>query len=388
MKIIKLLTLALALILSINSNYAQKVKATIKQTDAFTATVYARSSTPYNVQIGNINLCISIPDQTLTAGTNPADNDIIKTLLPNNVVLTTQGITNPYIIGNRAYYTYVIVSNTSTDVPTNWPADTDNPVMSFAFPNGASYFPDIRLSDFFFDGGGPTFGMYWYVQLNGGVGEVADENPFYGDGAVNNGSTAEQYVPIQLDIVPVRFLGFSATKVDNAALLNWQIENESAKTVSYEIERSTNGVDFVKIATVLAKNNGSSSNAYEITDNGIASLSTASVAYYRVKQIDVDGKFVYTTIKSIRLNSKAMLVGVYPNPVKNNANLTIDITEDKMISLQITDATGKEIRRSQFQVVKGINNKKIEMNGLSAGNYLFKIIAGEEIKTIPVIKAN
>lgn len=369
------------------SSFAQTVTGTIVDVGSNSATVYGKPTSGIANQVGNINICISIPDQTLSAGTNPTDAQITKVVNVTNGKIDNGTIVNPTIIGDRAYYTYLIFQDAGTDASANWTANVDNAIITFTFPN-SGYLTDLRLVDRTVDNGGPNGQMYWYVQFNT-LGDVTDYTaPFYGDGAVNNGGSSEQFVPVQITNVPVRFLGFSATKVDNAALLNWQIENESAKTVSYEIERSTNGVDFVKIATVLAKNNGSSSNAYEITDNGIASLSTASVAYYRVKQIDVDGKFVYTTIKSIRLNSKAMLVGVYPNPVKNNANLTIDITEDKMISLQITDATGKEIRRSQFQVVKGINNKKIEMNGLSAGNYLFKIIAGEEIKTIPVIKAN
>ena len=141
--------------------------------------MFARSTAAYNKQIGNITFAISIPDQTLIAGTNPTDGEITKSIALTNVSLATTGITNPYIIGNRAYYQFILVqTNTSADQATNWPADTDNPVISLTFPTD-SYFSGMLMNDLTFNCGVRTFGMFWFVQSIEGFGDLTDyTSPF------------------------------------------------------------------------------------------------------------------------------------------------------------------------------------------------------------------
>ncbi|MEO5891048.1 MAG: T9SS type A sorting domain-containing protein [Ferruginibacter sp.] len=192
-----------------------------------------------------------------------------------------------------------------------------------------------------------------------------------------------------LGTTPVKFVGFSAIKKDNNAVLTWQIENESAITDRYEIERSLNGVDFKKAYTVLPKNNGKSSNSYELTDLNLTSIRSSGIFYYRIKQVDKDGRSVYTTIKSLRLNTKGgFALGVYPNPIKNIANVTIDLEQDATTLISLTDAGGKQVQVIQVKLFKGPNIKNINMEGLAAGSYLLKVQTPTEVQTIPVIKTN
>ncbi len=221
-----------------------------------------------------------------------------------------------------------------------------------------------------------------------GTGVLIDpgaNDQLYGTGFYKSGDG--QYVPLDLNPSPVKFLGFSATKKDQSALLNWQIENEDANTASYVIERSLNGVDFTTLATIPAKNNGISFNNYTYTDNNLSTVFNG-VVYYRVKQLDKDGKFIYTSIQSVRFSGKGTIVNIYPNPVKNIANLTIDVTEDTKLSITLTDASGKEINKLQIPVTTGLNTHKIDMSKLSAGTYNLQVQSGSEIKTISVVKTN
>jgi hypothetical protein len=82
------------------------------------------------------------------------------------------------------------------------------------------------------------------------------------------------------------------------------------------------------------------------------------------------------------------VIGVYPNPVKNVANLTIDLEQDADATITINDASGRQVQNLPMQLFKGPNIKKINMGGLAAGSYMVKIQTATELKTIPVVKTN
>ena len=203
-----------------------------------------------------------------------------------------------------------------------------------------------------------------------------------------NGYTGSSYAKIGSVILPVKFLGFNVTKKNNDAILNWQIENESSLTGRYEIERSLNGVDFRKFTTVAPKNNGNSGNSYNLTDFNLLSVRSSGIFYYRIKQVDKDGQFIYSEIRNLRLNSKGIAIGVYPNPIREFANVTIDLEQDVDATITINDATGKMVQNIQMQLFKGLNIKKINMGTLAAGSYMLKVQTSTEIKTMTVIKTN
>ncbi|MDO9376751.1 MAG: T9SS type A sorting domain-containing protein [Ferruginibacter sp.] len=205
------------------------------------------------------------------------------------------------------------------------------------------------------------------------------------DGLGNSGSS---FVKIGSIILPVKFLGFNVSKKDGNALLTWQIENESAVTDRYEIERSLNGLDFKKINVLLPKKNGSSTNTYEYTELNLAAVKPEGPIYYRIKQIDKDGQFALSTIKNVRLDTRNLEVGVFPNPVKSNATLFLDLVKDARVTITINDASGKQVQNVPMQLFKGVNKKDINMSSLAAGSYLLKISTGDEVKTVHVVKTN
>ena len=198
-------------------------------------------------------------------------------------------------------------------------------------------------------------------------------------------STALLINPIPL---PVKFTGFSVVKKDNGANLSWQVENETALTDRYEVERSLNGIDFKSITTIALKNNGRSANAYTFTDADILSIHSSAVVYYRIKQTDKDGQFIYTEIKSVRLDSKGFSASIFPNPVRSKASLSIDLIENSPVTITLNDANGKVLKNIQVQGLKGINKKEVDMSNLSSGNYLLRIQTSTETTTLNVVKGN
>lgn len=188
--------------------------------------------------------------------------------------------------------------------------------------------------------------------------------------------------------LPVKFLDFSVAKKDKDAVISWAVENEDENADKYIVERSVNGNDFKAVETVPALNNGSSNNTYTVTQRDINAIANSGLIYYRVKQVDKGGKSVYTATKNIKLDSKAFAVKASPNLVRTTTTLTIDLAKDSKLLVSVTDANGKQIKNIQLQGFKGTNIKELNLDGLAAGNYMLKVNTGEEVKTLPIVKAN
>lgn len=387
----RILTIILAVSAFFNTAFAQTTTSvSIRKVTAggTSVEVVVKPSADINAQVGNINITFSIPDQTLTGGTNPSEASITKLTTINNVTLAPTDANNPYIIGNRAYYSYLILpTNGGIDVPTAFSSATDNVVATFTFLTN-TFFSGMQLNDLTSSGGGPNAQMVWYIQFNQGVGDVTNyTTPFYGVGANNNGGASEQFVTLQPPgTVPVKFLGFTATKKNNTALLSWRVENEDATTAKYVIQKSANAVNFDDVAEVPAKNNGS--NIYSFIQDNLSAIRNSGVIYFRIKQSDKDGKFVYTPIRSVRIDGKSFSVSSYPNPVKDYTKIIIDLIKESNVNVTVTDASGKLVRNINIQGVKGPNFKDINMNNLASGSYMLKVQADKEIKTISLVKVN
>jgi Secretion system C-terminal sorting domain len=280
-------------------------------------------------------------------------------------------------------FTYVkFVHNTATVASNTYtPSANGYELFSFALQGTPAVIPQIEMVS------NLSTGDYVFGVVDG-AGNLIDPgagNQLYGPGFTI--ASGVHILPLTNVPVPVKFNGFTAIKKDNDGLLTWSVENESPVTDRYEIERSFNGVDFTKFATVAPKNNGLGSNVYNLTDANLSSLRTSSnIIYYRIKQTDKDGQFVYSEIRSIRLNGKNFSAGVYPNPVKDVAVLSIDLLENEPVSVMIIDAAGKQVQQIQIQGVKGLNVKKVNMGSFASGTYQFKVKTTSELKTISVVK--
>ncbi|MEJ7588773.1 MAG: T9SS type A sorting domain-containing protein [Ferruginibacter sp.] len=369
-----------------NALFAQSLQATITQ-GSTPRSVYIKvksKTSPYapTVPISTVNFCLQI------ASTVPKPALTVVEVLPATAVGLYTVTDSSAETAAEGFYTWNIDGTDGTSV-TTWTGEEEKTFLEVFFDNSPANTAIVRLVHR--PEGGSTGTSTFYLSV-GGIPQQIEGELFYGPTAVNN--TAGVYpsgtavVTLPGVVLPVKFLGFNAVKKENNAVLTWQIENESSLTDHYEVERSLNAVDFQRVSTVTRKNNGSTTNTYDLIDVNISALRSAGIFYYRVKQVDKDGYFVYTGIRSVRLDKNGLVFGVYPNPVKNYANLTIDSEQDTDASVSITDASGKQVQNTQVVLFKGPNIKKINMGKLSTGNYLLKIQTPTEIKTIPVVKVN
>ena len=143
--------------------------------------------------------------------------------------------------------------------------------------------------------------------------------------------------------VPVKLLSFSAVQNNNRTVqLQWKTTNE-VDNKNFVVERSKDGVNFTVLENIEAKNEALSNYTF------IDKKPNESVNYYRLKQVDKNGKFTYSNIVAINLNSNEInAFSIYPNPINDILNLHINATNNTKAHLVITDILGQTIKRKKY----------------------------------------
>jgi hypothetical protein len=166
------------------------------------------------------------------------------------------------------------------------------------------------------------------IILNGTYNLVLE---FYENGGENRVS-----FNILNSVLPVKLVSFTGTANRNTNLLNWQVQNED-NLAFYEVQKSTDGINFTIIDKVAAKGIATASN-YNAADKNILD----PVNYYRLRMVDNNNSFSYSPI--IKLNGTFDEgVRLFPTIVNNN---NISITTSKALqnaSMALYDATGRFI---------------------------------------------
>ncbi len=171
-------------------------------------------------------------------------------------------------------------------------------------------------------------------------------------------------------ILPLRWLNVTGNlNTQKQATINWQVQEN--KVATYEIEKSIDGRTFHSIAIINSKGNGT--NSYTFSEV----LPLKNIAYYRIKQIDVDGKFSFSAIIKL-LNNEISKLAVYPNPATTVVNISMGNAKLLNTAVQLTDAKG-----AILQVIKLVNyNQQINVQQLAKAIYVLKFIDGTVLRFI------
>jgi hypothetical protein len=137
-------------------------------------------------------------------------------------------------------------------------------------------------------------------------------------------------------VVPVELVAFNAKSIEHQILLYWHTASEINNT-GFEIERSSNAKNWKTLGFVEGKGTILTPQQYEYLDK----FPNAGVNYYRLKQLDFDGKYEYSPIISMEHKDSKMDLSLFPNPATNQLNL-IGIADGPY---RIFDLMGKIIRQ-------------------------------------------
>lgn len=175
--------------------------------------------------------------------------------------------------------------------------------------------------------------------------------------------------------LPVKFVEFSANRLDKECLLKWSTSNE-LNCNSFEIQRSVDGKLFTTIGIAHPIKNSSNFNQYSFIDE----QPLGGVSYYRIAAIEEGNTISYSSMKSLVFEINNSIFSVSPNPTTNN-NINIYFQElgSGTVTLKIFNMLGREVFSINYETENGRLNTQLNVaSQLEQGPYMIEIISGSK----------
>jgi hypothetical protein len=193
---------------------------------------------------------------------------------------------------------------------------------------------------------------------------------YYGK-AVPFGGVADAGIAENISVIlPLEILSCRGWQTESGNVIEW--ETNADKAEHFDIEKSTGGNNFNKIATVPYKTvSGSTTVKYQFTDND----KKGDVLYYRIKAVESANKVSYSKIISIKSNQQAGSITISPNPAQDYVYISTpgnDLLNKEML---LVNMAGVVLRKQK--VNEAGNRLKLNVSNLPKGAFVIKLIDGK-----------
>lgn len=164
-------------------------------------------------------------------------------------------------------------------------------------------------------------------------------------------------------VLPIELSKFNVKKVDQSVMLSWATASEKNND-HFDIQKSTNGAEYQTIGQVKGSGTNLSGASYNFEDKN----PSVGIAYYRLKQVDDDGKYAYTAVRSILFGKSK--IAVFSTIAKERISLTV--SDDQIVPFDIINLNGQKVLAG-----KAIGQHTIDISGLHSGMYFIRTEGGE-----------
>jgi hypothetical protein len=181
--------------------------------------------------------------------------------------------------------------------------------------------------------------------------------------------------------LPVTFTDVKATQQGTGVNVQWSVKNELNSVKSYEVEKSTDGVNFTQASIVKATDAG--------TYNWLDANPVNGSNYYRIISVGTNGQLQYSSIVEVTIGEAPIAtIGVYPNPiVGNNIGLQLTNMPAGQYRVRLLDDIGQTIETTEFMYNGGSAVQDIQVISLAQGTYLLEVTGpGGAVNTLKVVK--
>ncbi len=162
--------------------------------------------------------------------------------------------------------------------------------------------------------------------------------------------------------LPVTLLDFNGMDQGTSTLLSWTTASEKDND-HFDLERSSDGINFTLITTIRGVGTSASIIEYQYTDT----KSWEAKVYYRLKQVDKDGNFHYSSI--IQLSGRSGEINLFPNPAEDE--ISVEFYSSTSASISLFDMYGREVLNDTIE--SGQVRKTYNIALLSEGIYVMTI---------------
>ncbi|MES2779894.1 MAG: T9SS type A sorting domain-containing protein, partial [Bacteroidota bacterium] len=185
--------------------------------------------------------------------------------------------------------------------------------------------------------------------------------------------------------LPVEFTYLTAENDNGNVNLNWETASET-NNIGFEVERSFDSRTFKNIGFVNGAGNSNRSLAYQFND--LNPFTTASTVYYRLRQVDRNGKFTYSQVVKVSESAETInALSVYPNPFKTSYTVSFNALTEGIATLEMTDIQGRIVSSQTSAVTLGTNIVPMnKISSLEIGVYFVRLTKDGETTVTKLVK--
>ena len=187
-------------------------------------------------------------------------------------------------------------------------------------------------------------------------------------------------IPIETPL-PIELMSFDIRKTGTTAIASWTTLTELNNDF-FEIERSNNGKEFFSIS---GKIEGAGTNFTDNHYNWVDQNPLDGLNYYRLMQVDYDGKYTFSGVRSIYFEDSQSHINVFPNPAKEELSI-ITGKKNGEVTLRIIDFVGKVKSTQVYESGSWKSSMSIDISDLPEGIYLIDLIGDLQRETIRFVK--
>ncbi len=281
-----------------------------------------------------------------------------------------------FSLENTAFYSYIVEANGTSSVQlNNINCDNLNSAAETGFQIGfftGSCNDLIRISCTTGSGGSVSAATGWLA---------AGTQVFVVIDGTSGSNCSYTITAFNATVLPITLKYFTAWKRPDANRLTWMTTDEKDFAL-FEIEKSTDGVNFIRIGTKTARGGINTETSYSFDDNEIK-----PVQFYRLKQVDINGKYTYSNVIRVNRDDITSAKVIFSNKITSILALRIiDMPADKL-SLKVIDNSGREVRSQNVRITPGENSVQMNTGSMPSGFYYLILSAENYKRTFSFIKS-
>jgi hypothetical protein len=202
------------------------------------------------------------------------------------------------------------------------------------------------------------------------------------DGGINGANS--NYIGIDnivynSGVLPVTFLNFDGVLHNNIAVLDWSTVNEN-NNKGFDVEKSVDGKTYNNIGFVAGTGTTRNISNYTFSDPKMISGDN----YYRLKQIDLDGNFIYSSVIKLKFSNFGW--SILGNP-SNNTSVQLQLDKQYNVALQIISLSGNVIQTiNKGNLSQGTYSIPINLSNAASGMYIVRLMVNGQNFSKKIIK--
>lgn len=275
-------------------------------------------------------------------------------------------------------YYWTLAKNAGTDnlvVTLHWTADIAGGITSLSDLIVARLNETSGSEEWENYGNDGTTGNFLSGTVQSSASSLLGDPPPWGNETFTIGSTTP------LNALPIELVNFQAVQDNQSVLMQWETASE-INASHFEIQRSYNGRDFQTIGGVICKGGPDFGQTYHYYDRELLS----GVIYYRLKMVDEDDSFEYSSIEAVRFDSSPG-IEVAPNPVHERINIRSNEFNTGSTPIEIFDQYGRLMYAGVIEFENGqAQLEAASVNIFDSGTYYIRMQKDLRSFTVKFIK--